>query len=369
MKVTIVTIIDNQNMGTYLQAYALASVIKCHGHEVKVLNYRRERTKLIPFIKRIWKDKGSNPILAIVSILYRVVTVKIARKRLHRFLKSHVEVTKKYDTLDLYKNIELDANVYIAGSDQIWNSAYNQGIDGIYFLDFVRTDAKKIAYAASIGQEGVPRSERPKVKALLKSFDWISVRELSSINILQNVGVDNVQHVLDPTLLVKKAEWERIASNDSFIKTEPYLLVYSVEVENKQLVAKLAQEIAQERGLKVYVVTSGWFRERISCDRAFYFAKPERFLSLFYNADFVIVSSFHGTVFSLNFGKEFLSVSPPKYNSRVKSLLELLGIECHIVEDGIITKTAMVAIDYESVNKKIGLLRNESFAFLNKALI
>lgn len=368
-QVAIVTIIDNQNIGTFLQAYSLAEVVKNHGgHKVEILNYRRNRTKLYPFVKRIWKDKSSNPFSAIASIFYRVITVNIARKKLHRFLETHVEVTKKCSTEGVYKKYGQYADIYIAGSDQIWNSSYNGGIDGVYYLDFVKNDAKKIAYAASIGLDGFSSTEAPKVKKLLDTFDFISVRESSSLDILHDLGVDKVQHVLDPTLLLDKKKWESIAREDSFIKTEPYLLIYSVETGNIKILENLARNIASIYALKIYVVTTDWFRGRINCDKIFYFSTPERFLSLFANADFVVVSSFHGTAFSVNMNKQFISVMPNRFNSRVHDFLSMCNLEERMVSDEGFNLGGLETIDYLIVNELIDSARKNSLKYLDKEL-
>lgn len=369
MKVTIVTIIDNQNIGTYLQAYALSTVIKQFGHDVKILNYRRKRTKFFPFIKEIWREKKSTPVSALFSILYRVTTVTISRRQLHNFLKKHAVVTRKYYSEKLYQGVEQDADVYIVGSDQVWNSSYNKGLDGVFYLDFVKSNAsKKLAYAASIGKDEFSDKEKDAVNTMLKKFKSVSVREAQSIESLHKIGIEDAVHVLDPTLLISLDEWVGFAKQDSFTKTEPYLLVYSVEVANSRLVEKLAKEIALERGLKIYVVTTDWFRGKISCDRIFYFSTPERFLSLFFNADFAVVSSFHGTAFSVNMNKQFLSVAPNKFNSRVYDFLSMCSLEERIVYDDGYSLDGLKTIDYRLVNKSVEAMRANSIKFLSQEL-
>ena len=369
MKVTIVTIIDNQNIGTYLQAYALATVVKSFGHDVRILNYHRKRSELLSLIKKIIKKKRTNPIFALISISYRVTTVSISRRRLHKFLRKHFVLSKKYNINDLYKGIEQDSDIYIVGSDQVWNSGYNEGVDKIFFLDFVKTKAKKITYAASIGKNELGGYEKKEIKKLLYSFNDISVRELQAVEILDNLGFKNVLHVLDPTLLLNKKEWTSLINQNTFIKKEPYLLIYSVETANKTIIDSLAKKIALKYNLKIYVVTTDWFRGKIPCDKIFYFTSPEKFISLFNNADFTIVSSFHGTLFSLIFEKEFLSVAPEKYNSRIKSLLEQLNLKERIISEKMaIDDINFSKINYDAVMKKIAVSKEISFNFLNKWL-
>ena len=99
-------------------------------------------------------------------------------------------------------------------------------------------------------------------------------------------------------------------------------------------------------------------------------ASPVDFIRYFANASFVVTSSFHGTIFSLNFKVPFISVVDDRIgrDSRVTDLLDLLGAErfkqiySAPVDDN-------KDLSYTSeISDKIERFRNESLKFLEKAL-
>lgn len=148
----------------------------------------------------------------------------------------------------------------------------------------------------------------------------------------------------------------------SFIKVEPFLLVYSVEWNNDDLIMKLAKDIASLRGLKIYVYSTSRNVKSVKCDKRFVFGTPDLFISLFSKADYVIVSSFHGTAFSINFNKQFLAVLPDKYSSRSVSILNKFNLSRRMYNG----ETAINDIDYTPVNAILSTERNKSMSILAK---
>jgi polysaccharide pyruvyl transferase WcaK-like protein len=364
MKISLVTIIDNdQNIGTYLQAYALSKVFERKGHDVELVDYYRKNHLALNVIRNIWKA-NSNPLFGLLSIGYRVSTVAISKYMLKGFLAKNAKLSKRcYTSFEELEQYLPEADVYITGSDQVWNSYYNEGIEKVYYLAFAPKGKKKFSYAASIGMECFPEHEIVETRNLLSDYTKISVRESSAVKTLADIGINDVEHVVDPTLLISNEEWTEIAKTDSFVKTEPYLLIYSVEDSKKAVISKYAHEIAKKLNLKVYMVTAGSFREKIECDRIFYFARPERFLNLMLQADFVIVSSFHGTTFSVSMNKQFISISPDKFNSRIYSLLETLGLIDRIKKEADFPLLDLEPIDYSVINGLMSkeIVRSETF--------
>ena len=367
MRISIITILDNQNIGTYLQAYALASVLQGKGAEVEYVDYRRKSESLVASSLSILKRKDSSIIHLLVSAAYRFVSVGVGRFRLRSFLKGKVRYSNcvYHNVKQLEKRPPL-ADVYMTGSDQVWNSVYNNGLDSSFFLSYAPEGKKRIAYAASIGMDDFPESEKAGVKLLLGRYDGISVREQKAKEIIAGVGIDAVEVVLDPTLLLDRFKWSLLADEASFEKSEPYVLVYSVEDSKNALVEQCARNVANHINGKVYQVSSGWFRDRISCDRFFSFSTPQLFIKLFREADYVVVSSFHGTAFSVNMNKQFVSVAPQRYSSRMKSFLEMMDLEDRIVYDDSSAILSLKSIDYERINEKMDQMRSQSMSFLDK---
>lgn len=366
MRISIITILDNQNIGTYLQAFALASVLKEKNANVEYVDYRRRSESLIYSSLSILKKKEKNLIHSLFSVVYRFVSVGIGRYKLRSFLKKKVSFSDHiYHNIDqLKKNIPY-ADIYMTGSDQVWNSNYNNGVDPSFFLDYAPISKKRVAYAASIGMDDFHENEKAEVKSLLNKYQGISVREQKAKEIIAGVGIDNVEVVLDPTLLLNKYKWSVLADESTFEKTEPYVLVYSVEDSKNSIVEKCARSMADSINGKVYQVSSGWFRDKIKCDRFFAFSTPQLFVKLFREADYVVVSSFHGTAFSVNMNKQFISVAPNKYGSRIKSFLEMLDLEDHIIDDDITGLMSLKKIDYEEINAILESKRSQSVSFID----
>jgi polysaccharide pyruvyl transferase WcaK-like protein len=365
-KISIITILDNQNIGTYLQAYAFSEILKERGADPSYINYRRKHESVLNNVKHILKKRERSFFHSVISAFYRMIVLIISKRKMRIFIKKNANLSeKKYSSsFELKKSPPL-ADLYITGSDQVWNSIYNKGIDAAYFLDFAPECKKRIAYAASIGMDSFPLQEEKFIVSLLLKYDAISVREMQAAELLKKIGIPGVKLVLDPTLLLNKTAWEKIGMQDTFKKEEPYLLIYSVEDSRKDLVSSCALQVAQERNLKIYQVSSGWFRDRVGdCDRYFSFSTPQRFINLIMQADFMVVSSFHGTAFSVNLNKQFVSVCPDKYNSRIENLLTLLRLENRIVRDKNFT---LPSSDYDAdlVNEILQRERRYSMDFIN----
>jgi len=150
-------------------------------------------------------------------------------------------------------------------------------------------------------------------------------------------------------------------------KENKYLLIYSVESGRNDFVLQQAKEIANKRNLKLYWVCPTYkFKRSLGVDKVYNFASIKDFIYLFANADFIIASSFHGTAFAINFNKEFLSVSPGKYNTRVCSLLKLCKLENRYISDRIKTNESLTSIDYNSVNSILNVERRNSISYLTQ---
>lgn len=358
---------DNTNYGTYLQALATGMAINHLGHEAEIVYYTRESMTPKGRSKAILEDRG------LLRWFYRCVLKSSKKTQELRekdilFLKKYMPLTHEYVG---YKELEADppkADVYLTGSDQVWNSFYNRGIDKSFYVDYAPEDARRISYAASIGMPEFPADEVDEVKGLLKKYHAITVREIGAKEILAKLGIES-QVVLDPTLLLNKAEWTNIAEQYPFEESEPYLLTYSVEYGKEDSYIKhYASLIAKKRGLKLYHITYGGVPHDNYYDKVFSYATPDQFLNLMLHASFVVVSSFHGTAFAINFNKPFITVSPKKFNSRVQSLLKITGLEPRVVTDASRDASQFGDIAYDEVNRKLAIERSKSLMILSDML-
>ena len=285
----------------------------------------------------------------------------------NKFIKKHIHVTKKrfnsYE--ELLKNPP-QADVYISGSDQVWNTQNNNPEDDLkaYYLCFAPDNKTKIAYAGSFGKTDFSEEEILLIKEWLNRYDAISVREDTALDTLKDLGINNGVHVLDPTFLLDKDEWAKFCTLKA--PKPGYVFVYNLN-RNKVL-EELAQRIAKEKGLRVVNFADTF--EFISKAENRMFNSPLDFINHIANADFVVTDSFHGTAFSLNFEKQFLSLPAPKYNSRLESILRKVDLIdkrfVSTVEDGL--KAFESEIDYLAVNKLLDIEREKSKKYLKEIL-
>lgn len=364
MRIAIITILDNVNFGTYLQAYATYKLFKDRNCSVILVDYIRKYLSYTTVAFNYLKKRDKNIIIRVAYCLSYLIFYSFMQSNLKKFVRKNTLLSKKYSSFEKLKNNFPKVDLYLTGSDQVWNSSHNHGIDKAFFWsDFTGI---KCSYAASVGINDFLDEEKGVIYDLLSKYKMISVRESFGVEVLKKLGLEYVKQVLDPTLVIKKSDWEQIASNSSFHKKEPYLLVYSVEPDRSDFVFQQAKIIAESKKLKMYVVCPSFkFRKTCYADRVFNFATVETFLSLMNNADYIVACSFHGTAFAINFEKQFISISPSKYNSRVISLLNLLNIPNCYISGSIQNLQDLPFIDYRIVNAILDQKRFESQRYID----
>ena len=366
MKVTVITILDNTNFGTYLQALATCKVIERLGHEPEVIHYTRPSMTGWGQLKYLLLDRG---LLSLLRNAWKIPRTLQLRNQDYAFLSKYVQVTKEYVGYEALQARPPQSDVYVVGSDQVWNSIYNKGIDKSFFLQFVPYGKKKVSYASSIGMDIIPENERVETIELLKQFNQITVREKAAKELLKKEGI-NSEVVLDPTLLLDAKDWSMIADVSPISFVDDFLLIYSVELKKQnQLIEYYSRIIANKKKLKIYQVSYSGTAARLSCaDKFFGLATPDVFLNLMKKATFVIVSSFHGTAFAINFQKEFLTISANRFNSRVRNLLDISGLNERLVCDMTLNCGDIFDINYVIVNEIIDRARKTSIETLNRLL-
>lgn len=238
------------------------------------------------------------------------------------FLNKYCKLTRRYKDYNDLKNDPPVADVYCTGSDQTWNAEYNGGVLPAYFLDFAPKGKKKIGYAVSIGRATISKDEENETRPYVEQYDAISVREDSAMRILQNMGCQNVEQILDPTLVLNEKDWKPLVA-PRMIK-EKYIIIY--RLNSCPRMEDFAQNLARKTGCRI-VRMSYYVTHFASKGKMVFMPTVEQFLSLIYYADYVITDSFHCTAFSLNFNKEFFTFYPGKYSARLHSILTLTGTE------------------------------------------
>lgn len=326
MKKCILTFQDAKNYGAVLQAYALNYYLNENFGETEVLNYNNvsmNETYNFPKFKLLFKKPK--------QYIFRFIQFCLFHnkyKKIDLFKNKFLNLTPKYEQKNIFKaNDSFDC--FIAGSDQIWNyKIINK--DLTYFLDFVEKNRKKISYAASFGIIDIPNKFKKIYGEKLKSFDAISIRENEGKKVLLEMGIDVESEVnIDPTLLLSQTHWKKFLLNNKFKKK--YILVYKITKADKLL--NYAKKLSKKTGYKIVYVPND-FKDGF-CGKTKFNIGVEEWLTLIYNAEYVITNSFHGTVFSILFEKMFFVEISKKVNpstSRLNNLITMLNLNKRIID-------------------------------------
>lgn len=365
MKIKTITCHDVYNLGASLQAYALMEYLTQLGHEVEIIDYKPEYLSRHYKLSLIANPKyEKNIILKSVYLLLklprRLVEKYGKRKReFDKFKREYLKLTaRRYASNQELKRDLPEADLYIAGSDQIWNTLFQNGKDPAFYLEFVPQDKGKISYAASFATANIAQEYSEKIRGWLTRLDCISVRELSGIKILQDLGIDWGKVVLDPVFLLSRREWE-VLLKPSERKREKYLLVY--DFDNSEYIEKLAKRLSKKNQWKIYSIQKSKY-----ADRVFWKSGPLEFLELIDNAEFIISNSFHATAFSLIFNKQFVVVNRKEgINTRMKDLLSIVNLENRMLYEG---KEEIFLIDYKEVNILLKNKIDESRKYLDSVI-
>ncbi len=371
-KVGIITFHRSNNCGSILQAYALQTVLKeklkVENEIIDFSNEGQQRLYATLIKPRRFKDILQNG-------LYGLFYVPIERHR--KDYVSYVErifklSPKRYRTSDEMKGIEADYTALICGSDQVWNTECHDA-DDAYFLDFA-TNTKKIAYAASLGAQNILNLGEKQIqhyRKLLADFDFISVRENNAQKWISQLTDKEVCITADPTLLLSKSEWEKMAAKQVY--PDKYIFYYSFSYEDN--ITKVVKEVSKKTGLPVIVMDAKhWVRRKLFLKgiRLVKHASPAIFLSLIQNAELVMTTSLHGTIFSTRFEKKFWYINGKNRSDgddRTSSLLGQLGLKNrYVTGDQLSKRDVFEAIDYSLCKDQIQPLVDYSMAYLEKAV-
>lgn len=346
-KIGIVTIVYAENYGAVLQCYALKQILlKKYGDNISVLDYYSEADKVGYGIlyntllkKHLW--------ISYAKYLFKLPFVyhkKVKRKSIfENFRNTYLEPRNAK---------KLDVIVY--GSDQIWAYAPDfGGYNSVYWGEGYE-GTRKIAYSASMGI--ITDVDNHFITKHICKFDSISVRENELHDFLEKFYSKPINVTLDPTLLLDFNYWSIFAGGTNIFNCD-YILVYNLN--GNEVIRKAAQYLSQKTNLKIV--------EILGCPQVnenFYSRStftPNEFVTLFKFASYVLTSSFHGTVFSMIFKKDFW-VSQ-KYNTkRVMSLLTAFGYQGRFIDQEVISEVDH--IDYSTFDTKLGSIKKQSEDYL-----
>lgn len=351
MRIGILTFHAAYNYGAVLQCYALQEYLQSLGNDVSVIDYRN-RHILEGYTSFCWgRILRKNPII-LMRLFYRELSLYPYRKARARVFDNFVKTKLNLVPVNTINTYPYD--LILVGSDQVWNYHLTGGFDDYYWGNFEKPESTKLcSYAASM-HDYWSKDEALLMSELLCNFDEISVREQTTAEqISELVRHKKIWQISDPTLLFDEKKWSSIATKP--IIKEPYLLIY--EVDESDLSSVIANKISNEKKLKIIKLTADISE---SSDRMVRASSPSDFVGLFKYASYIVCSSFHGTIFSLQFKKNFYSIQGKGKNARVHTLLTSLNLL-----ERFVNKCPEVITDINYSNIELSNLSNSAKDFIN----
>jgi polysaccharide pyruvyl transferase WcaK-like protein len=328
MKIGILTYHRAHNYGAMLQAYAMLITLRDNGHNAILIDYWPESHRVQYAL--LQPNRGTTLILKIKHMVANTITFLRRYRRIRKFesfCNRYLYIDNQVKYIDGQQLITEQFDCVIVGSDQIWRNTDSSskyiGFDPVYFCQNIGTDIKCISYAASMGIIRLSPEDKNTLKQYLLRFNRILVRENSLKEVVNNLGYMS-DVVLDPTLLLTNEQWNKLLPKNRFHKA-PYVLYYEL-IPSKDA-TRFARSKAKDLGCKLLVMVARI--PLIPKAGHISYASPIEFLQAIRDAEFVIATSFHGTVFSIIFEKQFLTIGLKQNADRVITLLQQLGLSEH----------------------------------------
>lgn len=353
MRIGIITFHKSYNYGSVLQAFALVQFLTKLGHEAKVIDF----TYLYDFKQyHLFKSKKH-----FINDLFRLKSNYMRKINFEGFQKEYLNLTyHSYKDGQNMDDLNNDFDGFICGSDQIWNVDCTRRVVPEFFLSFAKDDKLKIAYAPSVASERF-EGDQKLLKKYIGRLDYVSVREKSTINLVQPYTSKKVVDTLDPTLLLNKDDYKKIEQKSQYAEGK-YIFFYQLE-ENDDLI-QWVNDLSKNKNLRVVYIYRKKLRKLKNSVYA-YGISPNEFLYLIDHAEYVVTNSFHATVFSTLFEKKFCTFKTLGSSSRMVDLLKKLGLSNRIYSENFNIDDY---IDYKLAIQKLEESRKGSIQFLTEAL-
>lgn len=327
----IITFHESSNYGAILQSFALQSFLNNNEFEVRIIDYKNADRQYaqVHGLKRIRSVVWNKTLRRFFNDKNRMVRTNVFR---NKFISlSDGSYTDKQTIMD--NPPEFDC--YITGSDQVWNKRNNNG-DTTYFLDFVPSGKRRISYAPSFGAGQMNNEYLKLIKPYIEKIDCLSVRETSGAEIIKQLCGRSAQVVCDPVFLLTREQWQKIIKSP---EDPGYILCYYMPgdklVENAIL--DISKRIKYKSGLRIVNIGKKDYDKIKIWEPNRFDLGPEEFVGAIANAEYVVTNSFHGTAFSVLFGKKVFvpyRTDLPKekaLNTRMVELLKMAGRENSLV--------------------------------------
>ena len=418
MKIKLVTFAPHPNFGTCLQSYALNYVLRQMGHDVEVIYHRREtppptfRHYIFAALKRIIKiflsekqisrlkerkntmtrnNQGSNDAPVILQLPdHRLLGFlskcpgyiffakkwyysNLQKRKVYKFTfeDRNFNMLRLFTHAD-YKKVVADADLFITGSDQIWNP-FCGGYNPMMFLEFVNDGTKCVAYSSSISQPEIHPAVKNRMKTDLSKFTHIAVREQRSVELLSELLHRNdIKLVVDPTYLLTAKEWEEFGNRAEieFHVPKKYIFCYFVGDKRRTIYEQMVQQVKKYTRINDVITLECCNRDyAYGNGRLYKDAGPYEWVYLLRHASYICMDSFHATVFALKFQKEFVHTMKNEenetgsQNTRMHDILNRYGIAYKNYKDAN-DMTWQQPIDYTKISSIISTEIKDSMDFL-----
>lgn len=376
----------SKNYGGILQAYALTRYLAKRGCAGEIIRYDYSSSKKETTALERWKNASFPEKAAKLFRRLKNIPIRLAKKTGGRFNqrnftlrdkafaefhRTHMRYSEKIASWKTIGGCVRDYDLFITGSDQVWNQGW---INGVFLLDFVPPGKAKLSYAASIAQDEIPDEQRAMLRASLKGYRAVSVREQKAVEQLRDMHIDS-ELVLDPTLLLTRDEWNSLCSSRRI--DGDYIFCYFLGTF--PAMRKLASKFAGKHHLKIATLPH-ILGECRHCDLKFgdyklYDVSPADFLSLIRYAKYVFTDSFHGCVFSFLYQKQFFAferIDPCCFgmSSRMDTLMKIFHTEPHFCNTKEKTSLryleSVPEIRYADAPQTLREMKKRSMDFLDK---
>lgn len=358
----IVSLYGNSNFGNKLQNYAVQEILKKEGlNTVNIVNVpclnnnKVNHTEVIKLYIKGWFRyilKGDK--------IKDCVDPKDPKERKKNFLEFNKKIANSKHFFSFSRLQEFDKyDYYFVGSDQIWNPIYG-GLSDLDLLTF--TQKKKIAISASFGIEEIPLDYKGRVEQYISKFDAISVREEAAKSIIERItNRQDVEVLIDPTMMLQKEEWDRIVKKPREMLPDKYIVCYFLGTETKEYISAI-HKIAAEKDCEIIDLSN--------LESEFYCCGPSEFVYLIKTAEFVCTDSFHASVFSILYNRPFLvfdrNGKHTGMGSRINTLLKTFHLEkLHYTGN---FQDVKFEYDFSITNQSLKKEREKAYRFIHHAL-
>lgn len=359
------------NYGSALQAWATQEILQKMGYQVKLIDYvfpneyHKQFQSKIPLRIKIAR--------MVMNILYHHPMRK-KQEEFRLFREKYLHCTKCFETKESLVNVSGAFDIYLIGSDQVWNpDSFHE--DYSFFFDFISKNHTKISYASSFSKSKLINCDIRKIAELLNTFKSISVREKNAQIVVKELIGRDVPLCLDPTLLLDKESYNHMAEDSKVKIKEDYILVYVLKYAFNPYpyTTCFIENLSLKTGLKIVCIdfSAKEYLKLSNCLHLHDAIGPSEFLWLLRHAKLIITNSFHGTAFAINFCVPFFSIvnNEDTGDDRIVSLIQQVGADSRLVKKDSTIPHCSCDIDWGKIQSNLINLREKSLDYLKKSIL